>query len=423
MNDSAQDVVEAWLPRSLLSLSRPVDQIPAAGPDGLTAVRLRWRHGRLLEPEPITPALDAAPSWLVLPRLVDPHVHLDKAFTWRSHPNPSGTYAGAMAANLEEHTSRTRADVCARGERALQMACTHGLRAMRSHIDSLGPGADASWDALTDLKQRWLGVVDLQLVALVPIDAWESAEGESLARRVAACGGLLGGVVVPPWDGADVRRALMALLRLAERTGCAVDLHIDESDSRPAEGVRHLLAALDQVPVSVPITCSHASSLGLLPGDALARLATAMAERHLDVVALPRTNGWLLARNPGETPVLRPLAPIRQLQQGGVRVAVGGDNVADPWFPGGCFDPLDLLSSSLPLAQLAPWQRLGLAPFTTAAAAVMHLPWDGMIAAGAPADLLMLRARDWSEALMGPAERRVLIRGQWLTSATARPQA
>ena len=107
------------------------------------------------------------------------------------------------------------------------------------------------------------------------------------------------------------------------------------------------------------------------------------------------------------------MAPIHQLQRGGVRVAVGGDNVADPWFPGGDFDPLALMAASIPLAQLAPWQRLGLVPFTTAAAEAMDLSWNGVLCEGAPADLVVLQAGTWSEALRRPPQRRVLIGGRW----------
>ena len=63
-----------------------------------------------------------------------------------------------------------------------------------------------------------------------------------------------------------------------------------------------------------------------------------MARQNLQVVALPLTNGWLLGAK-ATPPLRRPLAPIRQLQNAGVRVAVGGDNVQDPWFPGGQLDP------------------------------------------------------------------------------------
>ena len=411
----AQGSLDAWIPRCLLE-PQSGEAIPAAGSDGLSAVRLQWNNGRLAAPVPLLHS--SAPLPLVLPRLADPHVHLDKAFTWAEHPNPAGTYGGAMAANLVEHTSRTRDLVLKRGERALQLACSQGLRALRSHIDSLGPGAEGSWQALLELRERWRDRIELQLVALVPIEHWSTSAGQALAREVAAAGGLLGGVLVPPFRGFRVKEALRAQLRLAQDVGCGIDLHIDESDAQPAAGLKQLLAVVEKEGASVPITCSHLSSLGLAPRRARQRLFERMARLHIKVVALPLTNAWLLGRQPGETPVTRPLAPIRGLQRAGVCVAVGADNVADPWFPAGNFDPLALIASSLPLAQLAPWQRLGLMPFTTAAAALMDLDWDGVVAEGAPADLIVLDVSSWSEALMCPPGRRILISGRWWSSTT-----
>ena len=68
----------------------------------------------------------------------------------------------------------------------------------------------------------------------------------------------------------------------------------------------------------------------------------------------------------------------------------------------------------MPLAQLAPWQRLGLSPFTTAAASIMDLEWDGAIREGSPASLVLLEAETWSEALSTPPNRKVMINGEWL---------
>jgi cytosine deaminase len=61
-----------------------------------------------------------------------------------------------------------------------------------------------------------------------------------------------------------------------------------------------------------------------------------------------------------------------------------------------------------------PWQRLGLAPFSTAAAAVLDLAWDGVLRVGGPADLVLLGAGSWGELLARPPQRRVLRAGQWL---------
>ena len=411
--------LDAWVPQGLLDLD-PETPLPAVENQGLTPVRLAWHRGSLREPKPLN-ADQSPPSRIVLPRLVDCHVHLDKAYTWQEHPNLSGSYEGALNANLQEHNTRTVASVFQRGERALERAFGHGLRAMRSHVDSGGPGAEPSWEALLTLQQRWRSRIEMQLVALVPLAFWSSAEADGLARRVAASGGCLGGVLTPPCRSADVVDQLEVLLRLADRYSCGVDLHIDESDHGPAEGMVQLLKALRRVPVQLPVTCSHASSLSLLPAPRLAQLGERMAEAQLGVIALPLTNAWLLARSEGGTPLQRPQAPIRQLQRCGVSVAVAGDNVADPWFPGGDFDPLALLAASIPLTHLLPWQRLGLAPFTTAPPAILQLEWDGVLRAGAPADLLCVEARGWSDLMRSPPQRQVLVKGHWVSSSGARP--
>ena len=407
--------VRAWIPRGLVELDHESVGSPApiTRADGLCALELSWREGRIHQVQPLVEGA-AEPDGMLLPRLLEPHAHLDKAFSWSHYPNLSGTYAGAMAANLKEHQSRTHEVVQARFERSMALAWRHGLRAVRTHIDSLGPGAQCSWDAILEGGSRWQDRITVQPVALVPVEHWSSSDGEQLAARVAASGGLLGGVIGPPCSGRAPRQALQQLLALADRLGCGVDLHIDEASFGPAAALFQLMRVLERMSVSVPIICSHASSLSLLKASRLQRLAERMARHNVQVVALPLTNGWLLGRQDFTTPLRRPLAPIRQLQLAGVEVAVGGDNVQDPWFPAGNFDPLALMAASLAQAQLAPWERLGLAPFTTAAARLMQMEWDGVFRVGAPADAMQLPVQSWAEALATPPERRLLVRGLWV---------
>ncbi len=397
------------LPRALLDPR--LGELPVPDDEGLVTVALQHQHGRLRAIRPATAA--AAP--LAITPLVEPHAHLDKAFTAAAYPNPEGSFAGAFAANTREHASRTWARVRQRGERALQLAWRHGLRALRSHVDSLGPAAEISWQALEDLRRDWRGRVDLQLVALVPIQHWLTPAGEALAARVAAAGGVLGGVVGPPFaaSGAD-GRGLLALLRLAERHGCGIDLHIDEASDQPGRGLRLLTRLLRQHRIRVPLVCSHASSMALLSDQACRRLAEAMAEAGVGVVALPTTNLWLLGKRRAHTPLLRIQAPWQQLQRAGVSVAIGGDNVQDPWYPGGAFDPIELLRLTVLLSHGQPWRRLGLAPFSTAAARLLQLPWDGVLRLDGPADLVVLAAGNWADLLATAPQRRVLRDGRWL---------
>ena len=406
------------LPRALLDPC--LGHLPAGNGEGLVTVRLAIDAGRIgaIEAGPEAPGQAAAPLAITPP--VDPHVHLDKAFSWTAFPNHAATMAAALAANGREAEQRTADQVLERGEAGLERAWRYGLRGLRSHVDSAGPAAEASWQALLQLQQRWRGRLELQLVALVPIAFWSSPAGLELARRVAGAGGLLGGVLGPPFRrSASDADHLLALLRLAERLGCPVDLHVDEGAAAPGAGVALLTGLIERQGCGVPVTCSHASSMGLMPLGPRTQLAERMAAAGLQVVALPTTNFWLLGHRGGLTTPERPLAPIRLLQQAGVPVALGGDNVQDPWYPGGDFDPIELLRFAVPVAQLAPWQRLGLVPFTSAAARLMGLPWDGVLRLGSPADLVVLGASSWSDLLARPPQRRVLRDGVWLEPPAA----
>jgi cytosine deaminase len=171
---------------------------------------------------------------------------------------------------------------------------------------------------------------------------------------------------------------------------------------------------LEQGRPPVPITCSHASSMGLLAPEPQRRLAERMAALELAVVTLPTTNFWLLGRRGELTAAERPLAPVRALQRAGVPVALGADNVQDPWYPGGDFDPLALLRLSHRAAHSSLWSRQGLMPFTTVPARLLGLAWDGVLRPGAPADLVITNAHSWSDLLARPPQRRVLRAGQWL---------
>lgn len=413
------------MPRALLD---PRLDLGPTTADGLVAVQVEQRDGLVTDLRPLDkvdpggvdlewadPRSAQAPLPLALTPLVEPHAHLDKCFSAEAFPNLDGTMAAALALNQAEYQQRSHGQVLQRAERALQRSWRQGLRAIRSHIDSVGPGARPSWDALLELRQQWADRLELQLVALAPVAHWLTPEGGELARWVAGRGGLLGGVIGPPYAGGPAdRQALEALLRLAEQLGCGVDLHVDEADRQPGRGVALVAAAARRLGTTVPITCSHASSLALLGERAQGQLAEQLAAAGIAVVALPSTNAWLLGRRPGRTPLLRPQAPIQELQRAGVAVAVGGDNVQDPWFPGGDFDPIELLRFSVVAAHLHPWRRLGLAPFTTGAARVLGLAWDGVLRRGGPADLVVLAASSWPGLLARCPQRRVLRRGQWL---------
>ncbi|WP_320677245.1 amidohydrolase family protein [Prochlorococcus sp. MIT 1300] len=415
MSPKGKGSIEALVPRGLLLLNSDELIDAPVNVEGLSAIRVKWRSGIISAIEIIAPD-GLSPKKLLLPRLFEPHAHLDKAFTWKQFANLRGTYQCALSANMQEHEIRSKALVRQRAEKAMALALRNGVKAIRSHVDVLDGRQDESWESLVDLQCDWRGLIELQLVALSRLDFWSGSPGRVFAKKVAQAGGLLGGVIVPPFEKKIVKDSLQKLLSLAEELGCGIDLHVDEAASHPAAGLQQLLSALEEMKISVPITCSHLSSMALMSTGELNRLAERMAHHKIKVVALPLTNSWLLGRTSTSraTPLVRPVAPVCQLQNAGVTVAVGGDNVQDSWFPAGNFDPIALMGFSLAMVHLAPWQRLGLAPFTSAAAEVMGIDWNGGVQIGNAADFLLVDAASWSEAMAAPPTRKVMINGNWI---------
>ena len=404
--------IDILVPRCLIGngedvLGTPIDE------EGLSPVQVEWSEGTIISIKGLKET-STVPREILLPRFVEPHAHLDKAFSWSRSPNLNGSYQEALAANLREYQLRSKDELIFSVEKSLNLALVNGIGAIRSHIDSFGKNAMRDWDLLENIRKRWCKKMFLQFVALAPLDFWQTYEGELLAQRVARNGDLLGGVVAPPFNKKKTYKSLLNLVKLANRLNCDIDLHIDESQSCPAAGLKLLLEVLGQIKNEISITCSHLSSMGLLREKAISHFAEKMAANNLNVVALPLTNSWLLGRKDRSTLIKRPLAPIFQLQKAGVVVSVGGDNVNDAWFPLSNFDPINLMAFSMPIAHLSPWDRLGLSPFTSSATHILTLQWDGIFQKGSPADFILLDSNSWVTALSSRPKRKVVVNGEFL---------
>ena len=403
--------IDALVPRCLIGngndvLGTSIDR------EGLSPIQIEWRNGEIISIKGLKET-SKVPREILLPRFVEPHAHLDKAFSWSRSANLKGLYKEALAANLREYEFRSKDELLFSVEKSLNLAFVNGIRAIRSHIDSFGKTAMRDWDVIENIREKWREKILLQFVALVPLDFWQTYEGELLAQRIAFNGDLLGGVIAPPFNKKKTFKSLLHLVQLANRLNCNIDLHIDESQSCPAGGLKLLLEVLGQVKNEISITCSHLSSMSLLGEKEISRLARKMAKNKIKVVALPLTNSWLLGRKDRFTLIKRPLAPIFQLQKAGVVVSVGGDNVNDAWFPLSNFDPINLMAFSMPIAHLSPWDRLGLSPFISSAAHVLSLQWDGLFQKGSPADFILLDSNSWVKALSDRPKRRVVVNGEF----------
>ena len=371
---------------------------------------ITWKNGFVSELKPLK-IKNKKPKKILFPRFVEVHSHFDKSFISDVFPNLKSNYEGALAANLLEHKTRTTTKVLERVEKSLNLAIKNGYRAIRSHIDTYQNQGNEIWIKLFNLQKNYSTKLKLQFVALSPLDFWDTENGKALAKEFSSHKVILGGVVVPPFNKREMRKCLTSMLLLADKHKLEIDLHIDESLTEPGAGLKVLLEIIDKLNIKVPITCSHLSSVLSLKNCEISYFAKKIAEKNIKVVALPLTNFWLLNNHNNVTPLKRPVAPIKQLQKSFVDVSIGSDNVQDPWYPFGNFDPFYTMSCSIPMLQLNPWERMTLSAIFLAPSRLLNLSWDGLVKKGCPADFIILDGERWADIFSSNLKRQVFIKG------------
>jgi cytosine deaminase len=365
-----------------------------------------------------TPALDAVPrldldGGIALPRLVDVHTHLDKGHIWPRRPNPDGSFMGALSAvAADREASWSARDVRARMEFGLRCAYAHGTAAIRTHLDSLGKQIGISWPVYAELKAEWAGRIALQASPLFGIDAVaDPAHMQAITRAVTDHGdGLLGAVtyMVPELDA-----ALDTLFRAAIENGFDLDFHVDETNDPSARSLEHIADAALRHRFPGKILAGHCCSLSLQAPQDEARIIAKVREAGIAVVSLPMCNMYLQDRQRGRTPRWRGVTALHELKAAGVPVTIASDNTRDPFYAYGDLDLVETLRESTRILQLDHSDRDWARAVAATPAEIMGLSSTGLLAVGGPADLILTRARDWTEFFARPqADRTVLVNGR-----------
>jgi len=353
---------------------------------------------------------------MVLPGLVDCHTHLDKGHIWPRAPNVTGDFAGALQATGTDRTAHwNAADVEARMEFALMTAHAKGTVAIRTHLDSLAPQAAISFPVFDRMRTRWAGRIELQASSIAPVDAFLGEEGKELADIVARFGGRLGCVTrfrTPPAGAVEAAFdiAMRRVFALATERGLDLDLHTDESGDPDARTLLRVAQLAVELGFKGRILCGHCCSLAVQPEEVMQATLAACAEARIDIVSLPTVNMYLQSRVHGITPRWRGVTVLHEMKARGLRVAVAGDNCRDPFHAYGDHDMLENFAQAVKIAQLDHPIGDWIAAVSATPAAIMGLDGRGRLRAGDAADLIVLKARDWSEALSRFQADRVVLR-------------
>ena len=364
--------------------------------------------------EPILKETDEvldAEGKLLIPGLVDPHIHLDKALLLDRYPAVEGTFSEALQKTLQAKQEYTVDDIQARARTVIEKAIAFGTTAMRTHVEVDPILQLKSLEALLPLKQEYAWGIDLQLAIFAQEGITNQPGTADWLRQAMAMGGDVIGSA--PYVDPHPEENIRTVFEIAQEFDCDIDFHLDFIDDNAPMLLPVVIEETLQRNWCDRVCLGHMTKLAGLTPAQLTALLPQLKEAGISILALPATDLYMMARQDTHN-VRRGVAPIHRLAESGVKVGLATNNVQNLFTPFGDGDVLKictLLAQVLQLGTTASHQ-LCLEMATSRAAEAIGIKDYGIEIAKA-ADLVMLEADSVSMAIAtAPIDRTTIKRGK-----------
>jgi len=355
--------------------------------------------------------LDAAQNLVTAP-FVEPHIHLDATLT---AGEPSWNMSGTLFEGIERWAERkalvTHEDTKTRARKTIDMLVDHGIQHVRTHVDVTDPTL-AALKALVEVREETRHLIDLQIVAF-PQEGIESFKNgrELMTEAVALGADVVGGI--PHFENTRDQgvSSVKFLMDLAERTGCLVDVHCDETDDPHSRFLEVLAEEARVRGMGARVTASHTVAMGSYDNAYCSKLFRLLKLSGINFVSCPTESIHLQGRF-DSFPKRRGVTRVAELDQAGLNVCFGQDSIVDPWYPLGNGNILRVLEAGLHICHMLGYQDLtrALDLITDNSARTLNLGERYGIETGRPANLLILSAPDDYEMVRRQGQVLVSVR-------------
>ncbi|MFD1064772.1 cytosine deaminase [Oceanobacillus locisalsi] len=331
---------------------------------------------------------------LVLPPFIEPHIHLDTTLTagdpaW----NQSGTLFEGIQRWSERKETLTMEDVKKRSKTALKWQIAQGIQYVRTHVDVTDPELTAL-KAMLEVKQEMAPYIDIQLVAFPQEGIHSYPNGKELLEEALKLGAdVVGGI--PHFEftreyGVDSMRVAFDL---AEKYDKLVDIHCDEIDDEQSRFVEVVAKEAYERGWGERTTASHTTAMGSYNDAYTSKLFRLLKMSHINFVSNPLVNIHLQGRF-DTYPKRRGLTRVKEIQEAGMNICFGHDDIFDPWYPLGTGNMLQVLHMGIHASQLMGYEQIvnSIDLVTKNSAKTLHIEEEYGIEAGKPANFIVLSA-------------------------------
>lgn len=349
---------------------------------------------------------------LVLPPFVEPHIHLDTTLT-AGEPewNKSGTLFEGIQRWAQRKETLTVDDVKRRSKTALKWQIAQGIQHVRTHVDVTDPDLTAL-KALLEVKEEMAPYVDIQLVAFPQEGILSFPNGKELLEEAMKMGAdAVGGIPHFEFTREYGVESMGLVFDLAEKYDRLVDIHCDEIDDEQSRFVEVVAKEAYERGWGTRTTASHTTAMGSYNDAYAYKLFRLLKMSNINFVSNPLVNIHLQGRF-DTYPKRRGLTRVKELQEAGMNVCFGHDDIFDPWYPLGTGNMLQVLHMGIHASQLMGYDQIvnSIDLITQNSAKTLNIAEKYGIEEGKPANFIILSAKDEYDAIRKQASVRYSIR-------------
>lgn len=330
---------------------------------------------------------------LALPPFTEKHVHLDKTYMgepWRACVPASSVIERS---NIEKNIlSSIGSSIEERAKNLLDILLSHGSTAVRTHVDIYPEAGLKNLEGIQSALADYAHKVDSEIVAFAQHGLLRGDTVKLMKEAVRNGAGLVG-AVDPATVDLNIEASLVQLMDIAVEGNAGIDLHLHDPGHLGIFTMKRLAALTKDAGWQGKVAISHAFGLGDVSPQEARDAAVLLNEAGISVIS--------------SLPIGRNVPPVGLLDETGVNVSLGNDNIYDSWWPTGNGDILERLgrlielnrwTDELSLSQALRFITDGLTPLTRDGEQV----WP---AEGDRANFVMVDAACSAEAVARRAKR------------------
>lgn len=394
--------------------------------DRETPVDILVENGKFGEIKPNLPAtadeIIDAEGFLVTPTFINPHLHIDKAYTALSgRLSEQETLEESIEIMQEIKRDYTVEDVRQRAVRAIKASVEYGVTKIRGNVDIDTIGGLTALEGCLLAREETKAIADVELVAFPQEGIFRDPGTEELMWKAMEMGAnVVGGMPAAEWIMDEAKRHVDLVFAIARKFDADIDMHIDQTKDPCSQSLEYSAGLSVKMGYQGRVTGGHCTSLAYQSDAHAYKVIELLKYADFNICINPQV---LAIMGVDPEPRTRGLTRVRELVEAGINVATAQDTICDGFHIFGTGDPLDYGLLMAYQAQYNSTEKVRIVydMVTVNSARLMRIENYG-ISVGNPADFNIIHAPNEAEAFRTRPGRMVFKNGRLIARGEKRSE-